>query len=262
MFFRKGGDSLPELSHKRIDKPDRSIYYNHIHNHCEILLFKSVKGEYNIDGQILTPSPDYMLFVPAATYHYVIPSPDTPYENYVIGIEPSVLKPAHYQKLFSQPLMINVKDDGVIQEFFRRLDMYARDYSEEDFCACSASMVHELVTYLSYHKDELTSIRSRSIGLVDRMIGYINENIESNINADSVARHFMLSKSYVQNLFSQHMHIGLKKYINQKKIYAAHSDLMGGLSPYQVCDKYGFGDYSAFFRVFRQTFGTSPGKVR
>ena len=30
MFFRKGGDSLPELSHKRIDKPDRSIYYNHI----------------------------------------------------------------------------------------------------------------------------------------------------------------------------------------------------------------------------------------
>ena len=57
------------------------------------------------------------------------------------------------------------------------------------------------------------------------------------------------------------MHIGLKKYINQKKVYAAYNDLKNGNSAYTVCDKYGFGDYSSFFRVFKHTFGVSPANI-
>lgn len=262
MFFRQAGAGIPEVSHKRIESPDKSIYFNHIHNHCEILFFRSVDADYNIDGQIFKPSPNDLLFVPAATYHYLIPSPSVPYENYVIGIDPAKLKTEHYLRLFTPPLMINIKDDEFIKGVFARLDMYDRDYSEEDFCEITASVVNELITYLSYHKDELNSVRSGSIELVDRIIEYISRNIEADISADDVAKEFLLSKSYVQNLFSRHMHIGLKKYINQKKVYAAYNDLTHGMSPYEVCDKYGFGDYSGFYRVFKQTFGISPGKLK
>ena len=94
--------------------------------------------------------------------------------------------------------------------------------------------------------------------VVETMLGLIAENLEKPLDADFLAREMMLSKSYVQNIFTQKMHIGLKKFIMQKKIYAAHAELSGGASPMDVCEKYAFGDYSVFYRLYRKTFGVSP----
>ena len=120
------------------------------------------------------------------------------------------------------------------------------------------ALISELITYCSYRKEELNSGYSGSHAHIEEIIKYISDNIESHIDADDIARHFMFSKSYIQNLFSQNMHIGLKKYIMQKKIYAANSDLSKGISPYRVCEKYCFGDYSVFYRLYKKTFGVSP----
>lgn len=258
MFQKSIGKSILEVSHKLIERPNKSVYFNHIHNHCEMLLFVRGKADYNIDGQIFTPSPFDLLFVPAATYHYLIPTESVPYENYVIGISPDFIRAEHYEKLFSSPLMISVKDDSELIGFFKRLDLYNGHYGENDFESATVSLINELVTYCCYRKDELNSRHSGSFTHIDEIVKYISENIESDIDAEKIARHFMFSKSYVQNLFSQNMHIGLKKYIMQKKIYAAHNDMARGLSPYNTCEKYGFGDYSVFYRLYKKTFGVSP----
>ena len=258
MFQREIGSSILEVSHKRIEHPRQSVYFNHIHNHCEILLFISGVADYNIDGQMFRPSPYDMLFIPAATYHYLIPTESVPYENYVIGIEPKILDTEGYNKLFSSPLMISIKDDPEVKGFFSRLDFYDKNYSDADFNSGALHLIHELVTYLRYRKDDLHFVHSGSLEHIDEIIKYISDNIENQIDADSIAEHFSLSKSYVQNLFSQNMHIGIKKYIMQKKIYAADNDLSLGIAPYKVCEKYGFGDYSIFYRLYRRTFGYSP----
>lgn len=262
MFAQQIGESILEVSHKRIECPDRSVYFNHIHNHCELLLFIRGEADYNIDGQIFTPSPFDLLFIPAATYHYLMPTASVPYENYVIGISPAILHEKHYQKLFSPPLMINIKEDAEMKAYFTRLDLYYEHFSGEDFASCAESLIRELITYCSYCKDNLHSVRSGSIAYIDEIIGYITENIEKPLDADSIAHHFLLSKSYIQNLFSQNMHIGLKKYIMQRKIYAAHADLEQGISPCQVCEKYAFGDYSVFYRLYKKTFSSSPGSKK
>ncbi len=57
MFCEQIGTQIFEVSHKRIDHPTQSVYFNHIHNHCELLLFISGQTNYNIDGQIFSPSP-------------------------------------------------------------------------------------------------------------------------------------------------------------------------------------------------------------
>lgn len=258
MFQTSIGNSILEVSHKLIERPNKSVYFNHIHNHCEILLFVQGKADYNIDGQIFTPSPFDLLFIPAATYHYLIPTESVPYENYVIGIDPNIIDEAHYNKLFVPPLMINIKDDIEFKSFFMRLDTYNEKYSQRDFESSASALISELITYCSYRKDELNSGYSGSLAHIEEIIKYISDNIENHIDADGIAKHFMFSKSYIQNLFSQNMHIGLKKYIMQKKIYAAHNDLSRGMSPYGVCEKYSFGDYSVFYRLYKKTFGVSP----
>lgn len=258
MFQRTIGESILEVSHKMIERPNKSVYFNHIHNHCELLLFVRGRADYNIDGQIFTPSPFDLIFVPSATYHYLIPTESVPYENYVIGISPDFISREHYEKLFNAPLMISVKEDSELISYFKRLDFYNEGYLDKDFESAALSLINELVTYCSYRKDDLNFRHSGSLAHIDEIIKYISDNIEGDIDAQKIAHHLMFSKSYVQNLFSQNMHIGLKKYIMQKKIYAAHNDMAGGLNPYSACEKYGFGDYSVFYRLYKKTFGVSP----
>jgi len=47
----------------------------------------------------------------------------------------------------------------------------------------------------------------------------------------------------------RHMQIGLKQYIIQKKILAAHNDLLCGLSATRIAEQYHFHDYSTYFRL-------------
>ena len=262
MFFERISAELPELSHKRIELPDKSVYFNHIHRHCELLFFISGVAEYSIDGRVFRPSPYDFLFIPSATYHYLIPSPNVPYENYVVGIDPDRLRPEVYQKLFSPPYMISVGDDAEMRAFFTRLDRYHAAYSHEDFRSCAEAITVELFTYLSYRKDTLHSVHSRGVTYIDGIVRFIAEHLHEPLDAEIISRHFLLSKSYVQNMFSERMHIGLKKYIMQKKIYAAHRDIVCGMSPKEVCEAYSFGDYSGFYRLYRQTFSVSPGAKR
>ena len=260
MFLKNIGEEIVELSHKRIEEPQKNVYYKHIHSHCELLLFVCGDAHYNIDGQIFKPSPYDLIFIPAATYHYLIPEKSVPYENYVIGFDPCLIDGAHYRRLFSPPLIINARNDGHLMGFFSRLDLYDEYYEAKDFEVCAASLVRELCTYCSYRKDDLHEGNGGTLTHIDRIVSYISDHLTEPLDADALARHFSFSRSYVQNLFSQNMRIGLKKYIMQKKIYAAHRDLSNGLSPSAVCEKYGFGDYSSFYRLYRKTFSVSPSK--
>ena len=258
MFLKNIGELFPEVSHKLIEAPDKSVYYNHIHNHCELLLFIRGEADYNIDGQLFRPAPYDLLFIPAATYHYLIPSSSSTYENYVIGIRRDMISEKIYGKLFSAPLMISVKDDEELVGFFKRLDKYAETYSEGDFEKCATHLIEELIVYCSYRKNEQEQVNSGPLTHIEKIINYITDNIEKPLDAEMIAGHFMLSESYVQNMFSRDMHIGLKKYIMQKKIYSAHSDLEKGESATSVCEKYSFGDYSVFYRLYKKHFGVSP----
>ena len=258
MFQKSIGFSVVEISHKRVDRPNPSVYYNHIHNHCEMLLFVTGKATYNIDGQMFTPSPYDLLFIPAAKYHYLMPTDSVPYENYVIGIDPRIVQSEHYKNLFASPLMLNIKNDSKLLDFFSTLDFYERNYSEKDFAVCARAIVSEIITYCNYRKDSLISYHGESLMLIEKIIAFIDQNIEKPLDADVIASHFSFSKSYIQNTFSNHMHIGLKKYIMQKKIYSAYVDLSCGMTPNDVCEKYSFGDYSSFYRLYKSIFGIAP----
>ena len=258
MFIRNVQPNMVEISHKRVEHPVSSVYYNHIHSHCEILLFVSGSANYNIDGQIFTPSPYDLIFIPAAKYHYLVPTASVPYENYVIGVEPKMIAREHYEKLFSPPLMLSVKNDSVLLNYFKLLELYDRLYSEKDFAICAQALIHELITYCYYQKNTFSPTNGEKVLIINDIIAFIEQNIENPLNADTISSHFLISKSYIQNIFSTHMHIGLKQYIMQKKIYSAHIDLSRGMTSSDVCEKYKFGDYTNFYRLYKKTFGVPP----
>ena len=262
MFEVKAAYPIYEISHKRVDAPDANQYAKHIHSCCELLLFVSGDASYNIDGVLHTPRPYDLLLIPKTIYHYFIPHSPVPYENYVLDFHPSMTSPHHYKKLFSHPMILNIREDREFRHFFERLDYYHDTYSAEDFAVCANSLLRELLVFCSYRLKDAVRVEPERNALVDTMVRLIAENLEKPLDAEFLARELMLSKSYVQNVFSQSMHIGLKQYITQKKIFAAQNDLLGGMSSADVCAKYGFSDYSVFFRLYKKTLGYSPRQTK
>lgn len=259
MFYFSPSEKIPEISHKRMEHPRKEVYFNHIHRHAELLLFLGGEAAYNVDGHLYTPSPYDLLLIPADTYHYLIPEGEVPYENYVLGFDPDLFPRDVIGRLFSPPYLLRIGDDGVLRDLFSRLDLY-RDMTEDgDFARLSRAILEEIVIYLSHRKEKMESGSGRRDAIIEETVRYVEEHIEEPLDARRIAAHLHLSPSYVQNVFSTRMHIGIKAYIGQKKIYAAHRRMAAGLSPGEAAAAYGFSDYSVFYRLYRRTFGKSPG---
>lgn len=253
---------LTGCGHGVKERPMESLseYGRHFHESCEMFLFISGDFHYNIDGNSYILQPYDLLLIPPSTYHFAIPMSNENYENYVININVPFAENSRLQRLFSPPYVINIAGDGMLRRMFSLLDHYFENYSEEDFKEASEHLIDEMLICLSYKKKDDKESDSVTVGdtLIAKITAYISENIYEDLHADSIAKHLNFSRSYIQNRFSEFMGIGLKQYINQKKVYAAHTDIQAGELPFRVAEKYGFSDYSSFYRHYKRVFGTSP----
>ena len=236
------------------------LYGRHFHECYEMLLL--IKGDihYNVDGVSYALRPYDLVLIPPSTYHFAVPMSNEDYEKYIISIKMPLVGNERLQKLFSPPYVMNIAGDSQLRRMFSLLDFYFERFETKDFEEASEHLVNALLISLSYKAKEGTDISYAPDGnnLIAQITAFIAQNLNSDLNADIIAKHFNFSRSYVQNRFSKVMGIGLKQYINQKKIYAAHTDIQLGMSPNEVAQKYCFTDYSSFFRHYKKIFGMSP----
>ena len=112
MFNERIGNTVYEVSHKKIESPKSDVYQNHIHSFCEILLFISGDADFNIDGQLYHPKPYDLFLIPSGTYHYIKPKESAPYENYVIDFSPEIISEKHVERIFTPPYQLNIRSDN------------------------------------------------------------------------------------------------------------------------------------------------------
>ena len=260
MFEKSIGNTVFEVSHKRIEHPQIDNYQNHIHNFCEALLFIGGDADFNIDGHIYRPKPYDLFLIPPGTYHYIIPSEAVPYENYVIDFASEIVSEKHYERIFTPPYRMNIRSDNEFIRYFTTLDKYSERYDEEDFSECTLSLIKQMLVYCSYQPKTHPSDTPHN-KLIRSVVEYVSENLTEPLNAERISKQFFISPSYLQNTFSSVMHIGLKQYILQKKIFAARADMEKGASPGEVCKKYQFNDYTGFYRLYKKHFGSAPKEI-
>jgi len=246
------------LAHKLEEKPDINKYRKHIHPFCEILLAVGSEVEFNIDGKVFAIKPFDLVIIPQAVYHNITAVKPIPYENYVVDFYSDIMPREYEEKLFSQPRTVNVKNDRILLGFFKLLDVYHSMYNEGDFILLSEMVLCEMTMYLTSNLDKYEAATADRSKLVEMILKEIAENPTANIDSAYLSRKLMFSQSYIQNVFSSQMKIGLKQYIMQKRIFSAHNDILNGELPIEVAKKYGFADYSSFYRQYKKHIGVSP----
>ena len=157
MFKFYFNEQIHEVSHKQVINPKKEDYANHMHTYCEMILFLSGDVDYNIDGNIYKPKEDDLMFIPKDTYHCLMPKVDTVYENYVLSFSADVFTSEEYKKIFSYPLVVNIKDDPLISDFFQKLDLYNELFSTDDFK--NGFLITPSIELYSYFVSSLLSFR-------------------------------------------------------------------------------------------------------
>jgi len=98
--------------------------------------------------------------------------------------------------------------------------------------------------------------------LYQNLIYYIEEHLEEELSLEKLAGAFFVSRYYVAHVFKEQAGISVHQYILKKRMQASREAILGGENISQVYERFGFRDYSSFYRAFRREYGMSPKEYR
>ncbi len=254
----KLADKHCAMTYLLYDKPQRDDFQKHLHLDYELLYVVRGEAEYHIEAQAFHLRPHDLVFIPPNQYHYLRPLSDAPYERYVINFEGRILPGEYQPRIDELPTVINIEENAVLRGCYERLADYATRFEEEDARLMLRTTLREILLNLLYEAPHPEVRRIRHNPIIDRIIALIDEHPEREWDVEALAAELFLSRSHIQNTFSRYMNIGLKNYINNKKILYAQSLLLAGDRPADVCEACGFHDYSTFYRLYRKITGSTP----
>ncbi len=98
---------------------------------------------------------------------------------------------------------------------------------------------------------------------VSHAVMYILENFTESITLAETAEQIGLSKEYLSELFTQHMGVGFKAYLDNLRFeYAKKLLTFSSDSIFDVCGKSGFSNYANFSRRFKERYQMTPSQYR
>lgn len=98
-------------------------------------------------------------------------------------------------------------------------------------------------------------------GLMRSLLMYLQENSESQVSMDSLARHFGYSRSRLSHLFHDNIGCSYTEYINALRCrQAARLLAESDMSQLEISLNAGFECIRTFYRAFRKCYGMTPGE--
>jgi AraC-like DNA-binding protein len=243
----------------------------HHHDFYEVYFFLTGIVTYQIEGRIYELKPGDLVLINSSELHQaVVKDLTSPYERIVLWLNPIFIKNLSTEltdlgQCFESPSHKNViRTDIESQQQVRALlnkllnlaefkgfghDIYYKTYVTELLLLLNEEMMRV---------NQRPKVEVRKNRLIDNVINYIETHIEEEIPIDTLAEVFFLSKFHLCREFKDQTGTTLHRFMIQKKLILAKDLIMQHLPITEVYQQSGFGDYSNFFRAFRNEYHMTP----
>lgn len=122
---------------------------------------------------------------------------------------------------------------------------------------CLVQLLTELNRYALLPQKKYEVIKN-STPIINEVVRYINTNYTDELSLDFLADKFFISKYYLSHEFKQLIGISVHKFIIKKRLAISMHMISKGIQPTIAYKDCGFGDYTSFYRAFKQNYGLSP----
>lgn len=256
-----------KLGHSVQTAASQSLSLDHCHDSYELLFVMEGTGKYVVEGREYALTARSVMIAKPLEYHYVLIDKDVRYERYIIRFNDSDLIEGANEALSAfldgennvRCFCFSGEVSDTIVSIFEhsKIAMALPDEYSESY---KRMILAELIMLFSVAKSEDAYTYGFEIGA--RVIQYLNEHINRDINLDFLSRKFFVSKYYLCRVFKKHNGISIHGYIARKRVMLAKQLIESGESARNAAYKVGYRDYSAFYRAFVKVLGVPPLSTR
>lgn len=108
----------------------------------------------------------------------------------------------------------------------------------------------------------VSSLRDAENPLLEQVIAYIHGHYGDRLSLQDTAKHFFVSPSTIEHLFTQKLGWSFYRYVTKRRIIEAQNQITAGVPIKLVCANCGYSDYSNFYKAFTKEVGVSPRQYR
>jgi AraC-like DNA-binding protein len=214
---------------------------------------------------------DLMIMPPGISHHAMMNDPKVNYRRFVFWISRDCCNSLMQESVDYMYLMQKAEafhkyifhlppaEFHLVESRFLRLleeiasERYGSDAARH-ICLCDLILTINRVIYDEEHKKS----GSDELSLFQNILSYVESNLEDVLSLEDIAGKFFVSKYYVAHLFKDTLGISLHQYIIKKRLAECRASILNGESISKTYLRFGFRDYSSFFKAFRKEYGMSP----
>jgi AraC-like DNA-binding protein len=264
--------ACPPLNHLFTESP-RDIA-THIHDCYELYYFISGDISYYIEGKTHKINKNDLILTNSRELHRIVFNSGSPYERKFIHFRPEYVSPFQvngYNMLnyFDKRKLgyfnkIEAKDviDNGINIMWNELEEMPSESTPENQIIMKTLFVQMLIKinkiFSKYNNPVMDSHEYDE--KIAAILNFINKNLSEKINLDLLQQKFFVNKYYLCHIFKMSTGFTVMEYITYKRIMKAMDLLISGTTVLSVADIVGFGDYSSFYKAFKNITGVSPKK--
>ena len=244
----------------------------HFHDFDKLVLLLEGRVDYLVEERRYELLPGTVLLVKHHTIHKAVIDQSQPYERIILYLDG-----AYFDRTMPEARLMDCCDTAdrsgnwllAPDEEQRRAIMATLAQYEEaeaDARFGAEAMRSTLIMQLLVQIGRLNAAQSGDKRPYDPKIretlSYINENLGRELSVDALAARVFLSRYYFMRLFKAQTGSTVHAYIRQKRLLSAARLIREGVPAGRAAEELGFGDYSAFHRAFRESFGISPAQLK
>ncbi|MFX3674919.1 MAG: helix-turn-helix transcriptional regulator [Paenisporosarcina sp.] len=138
------------------------------------------------------------------------------------------------------------------------IDMIDNHMNDAAFLQFADDLIEFFVLVISERKQPAFSHQT-----VNKVVLFINDEVESDLSVEDIAKHFNVSTSHLSRIFREHVEITLVEYLNVRRVeesqyYLRHTNK----SISEISQQYHFCNQSYFTRIFKKYTGVTPKQFR
>ena len=247
----------------------------HFHEFDKIVLLLAGRVDYAMESSVYTLRPWDILLVRHHTIHKALIDKSEPYERVILYLDrrffdrlmPDAGLFDCFDRADESGRYLLAPDEGQRAQLSALLGGLEESLHSAEFGAqamCDAAIIQLLVLLgrLSFSAEGEARGDHVRDEKIDTVLSYINENLSSPLDVDSLAALVHISRYHFMRLFKAQTGTSVHAYVRQRRLMRAARLIREGMSAARAAEECGFADYSAFHRAFTAAFGISPGKLK
>lgn len=261
------------------DTFQNSHYYNvnsHVHNYYEFYFFLEGNVTMNIEGALHALKPGDVIIIPPNISHYAILNDEhIPYRRFVFWISidycndllqlsPDYVYLMQHARVTKHYIFhYDVIGFNTLQSKVFRLieELHSNRFGRDAKITLCAN---DLILHLNRSVYEMEHPKSQheQQHLYQNLLLFIEDHLDEELTLNRLAEQFFVSKYHIAHVFKENLGLSVHQFITKKRLRMCQEAILSQTTISHIYLKYGFKDYSSFFRAFKKEFGMSPKEYR